>query len=469
MRNLLANLFKRPAAGTSRQHRSYRIVRGRFDAAQTTPENRRHWSAADGHSADEEASPDVRKALRERARYEVANNSYAKGIVLTLANDTIGTGPRLQMLTEDDELNRAVERDFAAWAQAVRLPEKLRTMRMARCQDGEAFAMLVENPGIDHDIQIDVALVEADRVTSDLSVVGRSDEVDGVRLDAHGNPTSYRVLKHHPGGAVFDYGQKAIDVPAQAMIHIFRADRPELHRGIPEITPALPLFAQLRRYTLAVLAAAEAAADFAGILYTDAPASGEADAVEPMDLIQLERNMLLTMPGGWKMSQLDPKQPATTYAEFKREILNEIARCLNLPYNIAAGNSSGYNYASGRLDHQTYYKAIRVDQAFIAARVLDRILAVWLREYALTRDLDIAAIHQWFWDGQEHVDPAKEANAQRLRLESNTTTLSHEYARQGLDWEAELRQRAREKALMRELGLIEPEITPTTQENADHE
>lgn len=469
MRNLLANLFKRPAAGTSRQPRSYRIVRGRFDAAQTTPENRRHWAAADGHSADEEASPDVRKALRERARYEVANNSYAKGIVLTLANDTIGTGPRLQMLTDDDELNRAVERDFAAWAQAVRLPEKLRTMRMARCQDGEAFAMLVENPGIDHDIQIDVALVEADRVASDLSVVGRTDEVDGVRLDAHGNPTSYRVLKHHPGGAVFDYGQKAIDVPAQAMIHIFRADRPELHRGIPEITPALPLFAQLRRYTLAVLAAAEAAADFAGILYTDAPASGEADAVEPMDLIQLERNMLLTMPGGWKMSQLDPKQPATTYAEFKREILNEIARCLNLPYNIAAGNSSGYNYASGRLDHQTYYKAIRVDQAFIAARVLDRILAVWLREYALTRDLDIPAVHQWFWDGQEHVDPAKEANAQRLRLESNTTTLSHEYARQGLDWEAELRQRAREKALMRELGLIEPESTPTTQENADHE
>jgi hypothetical protein len=31
------------------------------------------------------------------------------------------------------------------------------------------------------------------------------------------------------------------------------------------------------------------------------------------------------------------------------------------PFNVAAGNSSGYNYASGRLDHQTYFKAIRVD------------------------------------------------------------------------------------------------------------
>ncbi|MBT3291487.1 MAG: phage portal protein [Victivallales bacterium] len=470
MLTILSNLFRRsPAPGRTGQRRNCRIVHGRFDAAQTTPENRRHWAAADGHSADAEASPEVRKALRERARYEVANNSYAKGIVLTLANDTIGTGPRLQMLADEDELNRDIEREFSAWSQAISLPEKLRTMRMARCQDGEAFAMLVENPAVDHDIQIDLGLVESDRVTSDLTVVGRSDEVDGIRLDTHGNPVTYRVLKQHPGGSQFDYGRKALDVSAQAMIHIFRADRPELHRGIPEITPALPLFAQLRRYTLAVLAAAEAAADFAGILYTDAPASGEADAVEPMDLVQLERNMLLTMPGGWKMAQLDPKQPATTYAEFKREILNEIARCLNLPYNVAAGNSSGYNYASGRLDHQTYYKAIRIDQAFIAARVLDRILAVWLREYGLARDLDVAPAHQWFWDGLEHVDPYKEANAQRLRLESNTTTLSHEYARQGLDWEAELRQRAREKALMRELGLTESDTTPATQEIQDHE
>ncbi len=45
-------------------------------------------------------SVNVRRILRNRARYEVANNSYARGIVLTLANDVIGTGPRLQMLAE---------------------------------------------------------------------------------------------------------------------------------------------------------------------------------------------------------------------------------------------------------------------------------------------------------------------------------------------------------------------------------
>jgi len=64
----------------------------RHDSAATTAGNRRHWANADGLSADSAASADVRRTLRNRARYEVANNSYARGIVLTLANDTIWDG-----------------------------------------------------------------------------------------------------------------------------------------------------------------------------------------------------------------------------------------------------------------------------------------------------------------------------------------------------------------------------------------
>ena len=254
------------------------------------------------------------------------------------------------------------------------------------------------------------------------------------------------------------------------MIHYYRAERPGQCRGIPEITPALPLFAQLRRYTLAVIAAAETAADFAAVLYTDAPANGEADSVEPMDLVNLERRMATVLPGGWKLGQVTAEQPATTYAEFKQQILNEIARCLNMPFNIAAGNSSGYNYASGRLDHQTYYKSIRVDQEQIGRVVLDHVLRAWLEEAILLENFLPRQLrntpfhqleHQWFWDGAEHVDPAKEANAQATKLANNTTTLAYEYARQGRDWEAELRQRGKELNLIRELGLpIPAKVSP---------
>jgi len=466
----MRQLWPRKATPAGRRSRAWRAalpLRARYDAAMTTEDNRRHWAAADGLSARAANSPEVRRILRNRARYEVANNSYARGIVLTLANDLIGSGPRLQMLTGSAEANRRIEQEFSMWAKAVNLAEKLRTMRMARAQDGEAFAILTSNPRLPTPVKLDLRLVEADQVTTpDLSALG-GNAVDGIVFDAFGNPIEYHVLREHPGDATLALGIQYDRVPAESVIHWFRMDRPGQVRGIPDIMPALPLFAQLRRFTLAVIAAAETAADFAGILYTDAPPGGEADAAEPFEPIELEQRALVTMPGGWKMSQLQAEQPSTTYAEFKREVLNEIARCLSMPYCIAAGNSSGYNYASGRLDHQTYYKSLRVEQAHLEAVVLDRVLAAWLDEAVLIRELwpeDLGPFvdwpHQWFWDGQEHVDPAKEAAAQATRLASHTTTLAYEYARQGRDWEEALRQRAKELVLMRELGLNAAQTVP---------
>jgi capsid protein len=67
------------------------------------------------------------------------------------------------------------------------------------------------------------------------------------------------------------------------------------------------------------------------------------------------------------------------------------------------------------------------------------------------------------------VDPAKEASAQETRLKNHTTTLAHEYARQGKDWEAELRQRAREVSLIRELGLTQAEARPQLPPGDTHE
>ena len=449
---ILGRSTRRPAAPRQLQ------VRARYDAAITNDTNRKHWANADGLSADAAATPEVRRTLRNRARYESANNSYAAGIVATLANDVVGTGPRLQVLTDDPDANNAIEQAFNAWARSINLADRLRTMRMARAHSGECFAKLASNPVVPGPVKLDVGLIEADRVASlNYGVLGPY-EVDGIVYDASGNPVAYRVLRDHPGDRSVTLASDVYE--ASRIVHYFMPARPEQHRGIPDLVPALPLFAQLRRYTIAVLSAAETAANFAGTVETDAPANGEADPVEPMDTIELEANSLLTLPAGWKMSQVKPEQPTTSYGEFKREILNEIARCLNMPFNVAAGNSSGYNYASGRLDHQTYFKAIRIDQAHMARTVLDRVLAEWFDEATLIEALVPPRVrvleslpHQWFWDGTEHVDPAKEASAQATRLANHTTTLASEFARQGKDWEAELRQRARELALMEELGI----------------
>lgn len=442
-------------------------VRAKFDAAESG-DDRRHWANADAFAADTALSPEKRRVLRNRARYERANNSYLAGMSSTLANDLVGTGPRLQLL-DNSETARAVEKAFFNWSWQVDLASKLRTMREALVVDGEAFAMLITNPRLPG-VQLDLRLVEAEMVSTPANVVSSvtpdGSIVDGLEFDVVGNVIAYRVLSYHPGSNFHVNSLEYQRVPAAQMVHWFRPIRPGQHRGLPEVTPALRLFAQLRRYTEAVCAAAETAADFAGFLRTNSPAA-EVDEVEAFAEMPIEKRAMVTLPDGWTFEQLKAEQPTSTYAMFKREILNEIARCLQLPFNVAALDSSSYNYASGRMDHQVYATTQKIMRDDIERTMLDRLLEAWVNEATLAGLLPEGLPPfsewewSWQWDGKEHVDPAKEANAAQTRLMTHTTTLAAEYAKQGKQWDVELRQRAAEIALMKELGIwvdLTPEV-----------
>ena len=304
-----------------------RALRASYDAAQTTDDNTQHWANADALSADAAASSSVRATLRQRTRYEVANNSLARGIVDTLANDMIGPGPVLQLLTAEPDINGQIESLWSRWADEIDLAGKLRTMRIARVQDGEAFGVLATNGRLEHPVKLDLVLVEADRVASPTGLLEADNEVDGIVFDAFGNPERYCVQRVHPGSNKLSGLLDAYDtVEARRMLHWFRPTRPEQHRGVPELTPALELFALLRRYLLATVTAAETAADLAIIMKTSAPPSGEAADVQPWVTMDLVRNMAMFAPEGWEPYQMRAEQPTAGFDGFTRAIVANIAR-----------------------------------------------------------------------------------------------------------------------------------------------
>jgi hypothetical protein len=356
-----------------------------------------------------------------------------------------------------------IERAFFDWSWQIDLASKLRTMREALVVDGEAFAMMITNPRMPG-VQLDLRLVESEMVATPTELMAQSitpdgSTVDGLEFDTVGNVTAYQVLNYHPGSNFRVNTLEFQRVPASQMVHWFRPLRPGQHRGMPEVTPALKLFAQLRRYTEAVCAAAETAADFAGFLRTNSPAA-EVDEVEAFAEMPIEKRSMVTLPDGWTFEQLKAEQPTSTYAMFKRELIGEIGRCLGLPFNVSALDSSSYNYASGRMDHQVYATTQRIMRDDLERKMLDRVLEAWVNEATLAGYMPqgVPAFSEWDWswqwDGKEHVDPKKEADAAETRLRNHTTTLAAEYAKQGKQWDVELRQRAAEVALMDELGLF---------------
>ena len=96
--------------------------------------------------------------------------------------------------------------------------------------------MLVANPQLDSPVKLDLRLVEADQVTTpDLQrLLQDPNATDGIVFDGFGNPTEYHLLESHPGDGRGILTPGYARVPARAMIHYFRPDRPGQLRGIPE-------------------------------------------------------------------------------------------------------------------------------------------------------------------------------------------------------------------------------------------
>ena len=270
----------------------------------------------------------------------------------------------------------------------------------------------------------------------------------------------------------------AYDVaPAEFVLHLLRVDRVGQSRGIPIMAPSLELFAQMRDFTASTLSAAKNAANLTGVLESnyDNP-DAEGDLYEAMDVVDIERDTLLVLPDGRTANQFKPEQPASTYKEFKGELINEAARPRCMPFNIAAANSAGYNYASGRLDHQTFFKFKNVLRHWINRHCSRSVFRKWLQEAVLIRDFlpERKAVKgqfppvqvRWFWTGDGHVDPVKEAVAQRTRLLSLTTTLADEYGAQGEDWERKIEQIAKERVVLKENDLTIADIVKNPQAKA---
>lgn len=292
----------------------------------------------------------------------------------------------------------------------------------------------------------------------------------GIRVDKTGNPAEYAFSPYHPGdglGTLVDPNW----IPAEGVLHLFRHERPGQLRGIPKTTPALPLFAMLRRFTLATITAAETAADFAALLYSESPGDEEQIESEAWDRIEIERGALLTVPGGSRLAQLKAEHPNATYAEFCKMILLEISRCLGVPAVLALGTAENANYSSARMDLQLFYRQMEAERSAIIERdFLDPAFEQWVNEAMLIDGFLPEEFVQnfdefewgWRWAAPFGIDRKKEADGAAAELANHTTTLAREYARMGLDWETELRQRAREMEVMRDLGLTPQQAAPVS-------
>jgi lambda family phage portal protein len=472
-----------------------KVVRGpraTYDAAILAEENKEHWASADSLSARSANSPDVRQRLRDRSRYEASNNPYLRAVISSLANDTIGTGPRLQLsfpeyLDPDFErpqrpppnLAHEVERRWQEWCDQVAFTDKLILADKSETRDGECFLVMRRND-MREGVGLDVQLFEAEVCTTPDIDWSDPLAVDGLRIDAMGNVVEYHFLRRHPGDmnwwttAWDDYER----IPARRVCHLLDPDRIGEYRGIPATTSSLGTTASSRRFRSSVLHAAETHANIVAVIEDqNAPAFEQdipdthADAEEDstFDKTPLNRNSYIEMPSGKTAKAFLPTQPMPSYPETSAEFNTESGRSINnAPRNKSTGSSAEYNYSSAKLDRSDWNRGITVRRDRRRRVVLLPFFWSWLAEATaipgyLPRGLPPLATWRvrWQWDGFESIDPVKDAQARQIELQSGQTTLDDVCAEKGKDWEEVLEQQAREMRKRQQLGLPVPGAVPS--------
>ena len=121
-------------------------------------------------------------------------------------------------------------------------------------------------------------------------------------------------------------------------------------------------------------------------------------------------------------------------------------------------------------------RGFMVERSHVATEWLNITYALWLEEAVDKQIIEAEDFYQyksaycrarWLGLGHQPIDPVKHQQSITEGLTNKSLTLARVYAEQGLDWEDELEQVAREDAKLRELGLSITENQPSARSESN--
>lgn len=450
----------------------------------TTPNPRAHDHFRGGNldvSNNELITEAERARLRAWCKKEYLDNPYARNAARNFALGVYGTGPSLQVMTQDEALNTKIEAIFRTWRKKTQLDWKFHVALNSLFYDGEAFFYFFHTPTIPGGLNVE--LIESRRVREPYDGHWDVNRLEGITYNEFNEPVLYCVQKETIN-PMFGRPEEFTMVPADFMLHFFLDDVVNQKRGLPLLQSVLQTLAGLQRISQASLNAWELAAKMNLIVQTgmDAyeflrcvPKGYDEDSealVEAFKTIPVPEDGGMTfLASGMSVNQVKNEHPNSQFHENKMTYLSEIGAGVGEPRNIITGDSSSYNFSSAQLDNQFFTRWGGAVQGKIQT-LLNRILTVSLVSHAtqypeiqqLAQICDLENIPaEWFFPNVlEGIDRMNNAGSEVALLQSGLMTHWEYCKRHGLDYEKHIAQLKREKEL---LQTTQNQQDTTQQEN----
>lgn len=430
----------------------------RFEAAKTDRLNETHWADAGDQHLNSDLTLDL-DTLRQRILIEIENNPFLEGVVNTHVTDVVGErGPRLQVISENERFNDALERGWRDWWKKPDyngIYSGVDLLDLSVRQLWTCGSWFWQKLTADTRMPVKLRLLEIHprRLSSPYGTALTDNITLGVERTKTGRPIRYHVRDALPGelNAIAGFSITTETIEARNAIHRFRRTEANQVDGIPWLSSSLQIAADLRDYDTQVLDAARAAADFMVLLsskHEDAP------FFEVNESVEFQRRQMRTLPPGWEPSQIKAEQPATNYIDYREERHREIGRPVGMPIMLVRLDASKHNFASARFDAKQYVRGLRKLQAWIDDSTLNDLLDEIRLELELPPEDYIA---EWTWPVPEFSgDPGRDAKADDTRLKNLSSTLREILGNRGKDFQTHVEQLRREIDELSPLGILHP-------------
>lgn len=395
--------------------------------------------------------------LIERARdFDRNDVIVAQGVDRAVTN-TLQAGIQLDPQTGDRAIDQDLWARWQAWTTDPQACDVAGEMTFddlawhclrAALVDGDVFALATDSGALQ--------LLEAHRVRTPREA---KNVTLGVELDSLRRRVAYHVQDEREDGSASTTGSRRIpayagEPPLRQMMHVMLPRRASQSRGVTAFAPMFDVVGMFEDLQFAKLVQAQVVSCFAVLRTTDAEirrvpyAQRGAASTEPeSDGTMLRREgvrpgMELRGAPGERLEGFSPSVPNAEFFEHARLILTLIGINLGLPLVLLTLDSSETNFSGWRGAVDQARIGFRRNQRQLIQRLLRPVYLWKLREWvasdptlrAAAARVNIAS-HAWQPPTWPYIEPWKDADADRLRLESNLISPRRLYGERGYEWE----------------------------------
>lgn len=393
-----------------------------------------------------EISPWVRKELRDVSILEDEQNSYYSGMLTTLSEHCVGSIPLLLGNHPVDTVNDDVEDRWKDWCIENGIGSVIRQVRRGAARTGIGIAVPYNKK---RDILgLGFKSVCSSKLQNPPTASWDDRIVDGIEYDENWDPVKIYIESDDP------WNPTPYDIDDIIFWH------KQMHEGmifgLPECYPAFCLFPSVKRFIEAIVKAEEfrAAIPMAVELDPDFYTNNDVQGV-PKGTMTYKPGTIPTLPPGTKLSGLPISISGAERQQFVKLVIGAAARCLQMPTNLAMGDSSNHNMATAAIDIQPWITKIKIDRNDFEP-VIRKMFKMWhTRATLVSGYLPVQARSNFTYDLNydatfEHPDPGKRANARAIDLASGASTLHEIYTEKGKNPRRHLNREAKELGISRD-------------------